>query len=147
VLRSKLHLTKHSINFLNKILKAKCQRKTFFNQVLRNTLIKSWKYSLPLRYTFGLSIIDCTNYDGPKFPIKFVRACVNKIWLMIITPLFRWSQQVAARTNGRVFRQNPEEKTNWRLDSNNWRYVLDKMARSFTQGGNTNFQPNSVFTK
>ncbi|MFB0906856.1 MAG: OmpA family protein, partial [Spirosomataceae bacterium] len=43
------------------------------------------------------------------------------------------------------FRQNPEEKKQIdRLDSNTRRYVLDKMARNFTQGGNTiSFQPNS----
>jgi outer membrane protein OmpA-like peptidoglycan-associated protein len=43
------------------------------------------------------------------------------------------------------FRQNPEEKKQLdRLDPNTRRYVMDKMARSFTQGGNTiSFQPNS----
>jgi outer membrane protein OmpA-like peptidoglycan-associated protein len=43
------------------------------------------------------------------------------------------------------FRQNPEEKKQLdRLDSSTRRYVMDRMARSFTQGGNTiSFQPNS----
>jgi outer membrane protein OmpA-like peptidoglycan-associated protein len=43
------------------------------------------------------------------------------------------------------FRQNPEEKKQLdRLDSKTRRYVMDRMARSFTQGGNTiSFQPNS----
>jgi hypothetical protein len=119
-------------------LNANAKTKSNYHQVLRNTLINHEN----IHFLFAIllvcqSLIAQITMD-PEVWQKFVMMH-NKIWLMIITPLsFDEIQQVARRTNGRVFRQNPEEKKQIdRLDSNNWRYVLDKMARSFTQGGNT----------